>query len=108
MHFYEDTLQGGCGVSVLYEFTQEYSYYNKKPATIDVDKWEPQESGSGMFCASFVVGHPLSDELFTALSKKYELMWKSEPRINRNSGNMFYFAMFDAGDPGPRENDDDF
>ena len=35
MHFYEDPLQGGCGVSVLYEFTQEYYYYKKNPATID-------------------------------------------------------------------------
>lgn len=82
----EDTLAGACGVSVLFEF---HAYYGKEISNLIPG------AGIGLVCAGFVDGQKSSQEAFAEMEKRGPCVYKSPVRKNRNSGNMFYFAVFD-------------
>jgi len=106
MTFYDDTVTGACGMGVLSGFSSPTKWYPGKEISDATTG-----SGTGMFCAGFVTGNEVCDTMYKELSAKFPVLWKSEERLNRNSGNMFYFVVFDAGDPGPSlddEQDDDW
>ena len=93
----ETTIEGACGVSVLYEFYDIRNSwgYPKKELAPFVPK-----AGCGIVGAGFIVGDEICDEAFAKMSELGELMYKTPVRKNRNSGNKFYFALFDMAKGG--------
>lgn len=90
----EDTLIGACGVSVLFEF---HTRYGKEISNLIPG------AGIGLVCAGFVDGQESSQEAFAEMEKRGPCVYKSPVRKNRNSGNMFYFAVFDWSAEGTAE-----
>jgi len=84
MRVYEETVTGACGISVLYEFG-----CGKEVPDILIG------GGIGLVCAGFIDGDEKSDKVFKEMEKRGPLLFKSPVRKNINSGNMFYFAVFD-------------
>ena len=83
MKVYSDTLSGTCGVSVLYEFG--YGAH--------ISKLTPG-GGVGLVCAGFIEDE-MSERAFKEMEKRGPCVYKSPVRKNRNSGNNFFFAVFD-------------
>lgn len=88
-----DTISGACGVGVVHEFDESNEDW-MEPIT------KGTRGGAGWLSAGFVVGSTLCDEAFALLSAKYKLVYQTPPRINKNSGNVFYFAIFDCEGAG--------
>lgn len=89
---YADILRGGCGVSVLYDFCERSNGITVDP-TEDV-----LPGGAGFITAGFIYGNELSNDMFDSLSSRYDVLFVSPVRLNRNSQNQFYFAVFSVKD----------
>lgn len=88
MNFAEETLYGACGVSVLWNFDGDYANFSTKRAWVTA-------AGCGWVSAGFIEGDKTCNEMFKWMSKQGKLMYKSPVKLNRNSKNNFYFALFD-------------
>lgn len=82
----DTTVDGTCGVGVLYD-------YNKG--------WGPEigyssESGCGWYVAGFI-DNDTCKAAYEEMCEKYTLVYQSPIRRNKNSGNMFFFCIFDDG-----------
>lgn len=91
----QDTLPGACGVSCLYDFRDSATYGYLMP----IKKMVP-EGGTGIVCAGFIYKDTNCEQAFKEMSKRGKLLFKTRVRKNRNSGNKFYFAVFDFADKG--------
>jgi hypothetical protein len=87
------TVDGACGVGLVYDFGHSTYYARYDPTT-------KNQGGAGWMCAGFIENDSLSDEMFKQLSDKYNLVYRTPTRINVNSGNPFYFAVFDTQGSG--------
>lgn len=87
-----DTLHGACGVTLLSDFWESSEKFGFNPA----DSIMP--GGAGFITAGFIYDNELSDKMFALLSSKYDVLFVSEVRLNRNSENQFYFAVFSVKD----------
>jgi len=85
----QDTLPGACGVTCFYEFTMEDEGYGQA-----LKKIIPS-GGIGLVCAGFREKEKFDLEVFEALCQRGKLVYRSPTRTNRNSGNKFFFAVFD-------------
>lgn len=85
-----NSMDGACGVGVASCFTT-YQGYNSEIT-------KGTQGGCGWLTAGFVVDCPVSEEAFDLLANKYNVVFVSEERKNKNSGNMFYFAVFDCSE----------
>jgi hypothetical protein len=93
-----ETLVGACGVGILYEYA------------IDDDddgvfgEVEPREfaeaGGAGWTCAGFIEADYCKDT-WNYLTKRFKLVYKTPIRKNKNSGNDFFFAVFDGMEKRP-------
>ena len=81
------TVPGACGVGVYEGFGIHYG--------VDIAT-APHEGGAGYVMAGFIYKDKLCDEAFEILNKRFKLVFKSRVRKNKNSGNKFYFAVFDT------------
>jgi hypothetical protein len=99
-----------CGVMNLKTFGRSRESYSR-PYLIDEDmfkKWKELGGGSNDMNGGFNTGanyvevgfidDQLSTDVFNRLSDLFPLVFLSEKRKNLNSGNMFYFAVFDIKD----------
>lgn len=94
-----DTMPYGCGLGLIYNFdgTNDRYGYTKKISDL------VPEGGAGLELATFVVGDEVNTKAYEALKARWPILYQSEPRYNRNSGNLFYIAIFDTGAPDPDE-----
>jgi len=85
-----------CGVAVLKNFSEFHKYdkcflhklkYIGNPAL-----------GTGFVQAGFV-DTPICKQAYELLSFKWPLVFQSEVRKNRRTGNKFFFAVFDVKNP---------
>lgn len=79
--YYEDALSGTCGVSVVDSFG-EY-HYNKF------------QGGAGWKCAGFIPTKTCK-EFYNEFKKEWKIVFQTEVRINKNSGNPFIFVVYDS------------
>lgn len=86
-----DVVAGACGIGVVSEFD-----YDDDGRWSNDNLLKGTKGGTGYLCAGFIKDDLICDEVFTQLSKKYKVVFVSECRKNVNSGNMFYFAVFDC------------
>lgn len=86
------TVDGACGVGVISEFgTTKHS---------GPEATSRNPGGASWLCAGFIYKNDLSDKMFKELNDKYKLVFQTPVRINVNSGNPFYFAVFDTEGSG--------
>ena len=88
----EETLPGTCGVSLFYAFNDFWD-------TDNISDIIPC-GGTGIVCAGFRHKHELDDKVFAEMCKYGKLLFKTRVRKNRNSGNKFYFTVFDYAKGG--------
>ena len=87
-----ETVTGACGVGVAYYFGDtDYSDY-------EIAGQNP--GGAGWLCAGFIKDDKICDKAFGELADKYKVVFITPPRKNVNSGNDFYFAVFDTKGSG--------
>lgn len=84
------TITGACGVGVVHDFD---SFYGTQIGSSNL-------GGAGWQCAGFIEGDKVCDKVFQQMSYYYKLVYKTPTRVNVNSGNMFYFAIFDTEESG--------
>jgi hypothetical protein len=99
-----DTVSGACGLGNFNNFIESKyasrwgTYSNNIPDNGD-------GGGTGFFVAAFVESH-ICKNMYLELCSKYKLCFQSEVRKNANSGNEFFFCVFDAGEDAVQEEDD--
>jgi len=90
-----DTVEGACGVGVISCFEEtngKMTYWVETPKSATACN----KGGAGWICAGFVENDELSERVFQQMFNKYKLVFKTPTRLNKNSGNPFYFAVFDT------------
>lgn len=88
------TLYGTCGVGLFYDFGR--SYYGR------IQDMAPR-GGCGWNIAGFI-NAPEKKEVYEKLKKKYKIVTQSPVRRNNNSGNQFFYVMYDCKKPRRSKN----
>lgn len=91
MKCYIDSLVGGCGVTVFSDFSNEDHWGEKNMVVDDIDK---DEIGAGWGIACFI-DEDACREAYNDIASKYNIIFQSPVRTNRNTGNPFFFIIFD-------------
>jgi hypothetical protein len=84
-----DTLTGTCGVGVLYDFCSYARWSN-----LAADDVVPP-GGAGYVVVGYIKNE-ICDTVYETLKKRWKIVFESEERVNRNSGNLFYFCVYDV------------
>lgn len=90
VQYYSETLPGTCGVGIFYDFYE--SYYELSGT--DARPW----GGCGWNIAGFI-NNTSSKEVYEDLKTKYKIVTQSPVRRNNNSGNQFFYVMYDCKKP---------
>lgn len=94
-----EVIPGACGVANLFNYA---SYYESEIS------WLKPQGGAGWVFASFVVGNKTSEMAYAEMYARWPVVYKSPVRLNKNSGNEFYFVIFDCiNDEHGWDDDDD-
>lgn len=93
---WSDTVDGTCGVGVFggfEKYTNNDSWY--KPCEDDFPEGVDCQGGAGWQIAGFI---PNSEcrEIYLGLKKRFKIVFQSEVRVNTNSGNKFFFCVYDV------------
>jgi len=81
-----ERLPGTCGVNL-------YHYFGRPYAEIAVSS--VPLGGADLACASFV-NTPDCKQAYDALKVRFNVVYQSSVRINRNSGRPFFFVVYDG------------
>lgn len=99
------TPRSTCGLGYIYDFADDSDDgYDSDYADI----LKGTMGGTGFLTAGFISRNKLCTKVFRALKKKYKLVYRSPIRLNKNSGNKFYFAVFDCEGTDAKIGFDDF
>lgn len=95
--FNRATLQGACGVGILYGFRQtpdgyQSSYYGHSNNIGHVP-------GGAGWVSFGLINTKACKEMFNVMKSKYKIVFLAEKRKNSNSGNSFSFVIFDKTKP---------
>jgi len=102
----KNTVEGSCGLGIFYNFEERTSYRYDSEYYNTISKLY-NEGGCGFLIASFITECFKTDEeekiktckkAYDQLKNKYSIIFQSEPRYNVNSGNTFFFCVYDTGD----------
>lgn len=84
--FYDVTaINGMCGVNVH----RNFSHYNYTYDEL------PELGGADLACAAFIPSETCR-QAYEELAKKFNIVYQSSVRKNRNSGNKFFFVVYDG------------
>lgn len=90
-------VHGSCGLGVLYSFKHLNSReYPNHHASLE-NNLENNPGGCGFLTAAFI-DNSYCKEMFLLLKSKFPILYQSEIRHNTNSGNNFFFCIFDTGE----------
>ena len=88
---YKEPLNGGCGITNFSDFEYFDPWHDKKPILDDIDD---DNSGAGWGIACFVDDADCR-EAYEEIISKYNVVFQSPVRTNKNSANPFFFVVFD-------------
>lgn len=80
-------VSGTCGLGVVYAFNTDWA------EAINLDHLKQQ--GTGFFVAGFIPTKKCRKQ-YEAIAERFPIVYQSPVRRNRNSGNNFFFIIFDA------------
>lgn len=95
IYTYCDTIPGNCGVGYLYDIVKQNPterYYWNSSTTIN----QLRNQGGPRWLLSGFTNSPELEEAYELLCNKYKLVYQSPVRRNENSGNNFFFCIFDT------------
>jgi hypothetical protein len=92
MYAYDDTVVGACGLGNKYQFEVEQDYWGDRDLLT-----KKTDGGTGMFIAAFIP-EPNCKAAYEELTAKRRIVFQSPVRRNNNSGNKFFFCVFDERD----------
>lgn len=92
------TLDGTCGVGLFWGF-QTYDNYYGRPLT----KNAPPVGGCGWNIAGFINDNDRKS-VYEEMKATYKIVQQSPVRRNRNSGNNFFYVMYDCKKPRRSKN----
>jgi len=96
---YSDTLAGACGISCIggFEECEEPSrdIWGYGPSEDDLITHRGHLGGADWTSAGFIDNDECK-AAYAILKKQYKIVLQSPVRINRNSGNSFFFAVYDG------------
>lgn len=91
--YYQGTIVGSCGISTLYDFQDDDDFWAPPMGCLPNNK--NMDGGCGWILIGFI-NTKLMRKVYQEACKKYTLVYQSPVRRNRNSGNQFFFCIFDA------------
>ena len=94
---YSDTLAGACGISCIGGFEESDGDRNDwyGPQDDDFITYRGHLGGADWTSAGFIDNDECK-AAYAILKKQYKIVLQSPVRINRNSGNSFFFAVYDG------------
>jgi hypothetical protein len=81
---YTNRVSGTCGLCVLWGFKEPEGYS------------APSLNGGTGFCVAGFVDHFNCVRTYKEIARKYPIVYQSPVRRNKNSGNDFFFIIFDT------------
>lgn len=91
MKAYQSTPPGTCGLDVIYAFNRQTGDVARFGREIS----QLQIRGAGFSVAGFL-NTRICRQVYLELSKKFKAVYQSPVRINRNTGNDFFFVIYDT------------
>lgn len=91
----DTTVAGGCGLTVLYGFGEREGQIQSR----NITNWHRHASfgtGFGVACFINTTGCRL---MYEDIAARYPIVYQSPVRLNENSGNPFFFVIFDTRSP---------
>lgn len=88
----EETITGNCGVSYLYSLAKYRSMWGDGHEELE---YLSHKGGAGWLLSGFV-DTDICRGVYEELSKKHNIVFQSELRLNENSDNPFFFCIFDV------------
>lgn len=96
------TLSGTCGVGLLSGFVDD-NYYPRDyltPSKVAVS------GGCGWQIAGFI-NDSVRKQVYEEFKKRFKIVMQSPVRVNKNSGNKFFFIVYDSKKPRRSKNNPD-
>ena len=90
---YNSTITGTCGVGVISSLTL------RRPPGLPfgMDTLERLRNNGGCgWCIAGFINTPVCRDAYEILAEKYKIVFQSPIRMNWNSGNNFFFVMYDT------------
>ena len=85
---YSNTIFGSCGVGTFTEFSSCLQYGRRLDAV-------ETEGGCGFLLAGFI-DTSICRQAYEILAKRFKVVYQSPVRRNTNSGNRFFFVIYDT------------
>jgi len=87
MRYQKTAMSGMCGVNIHRSFqTGEPGLWSNEA---------PKLGGANLACAAFIPSETCR-LAYEELAKKFNIVYQSSVRTNRNSGNKFFFVVYDG------------
>lgn len=100
-----ETLWGTCGVACVFEYRQDY-WWDGEPTTQtkkqrakvldNTLKVAFEEAGIGHVVAGFI-DNEVCKIVYNYIASKCKVVYQSPVKVNKNSGNEFFFIVFTKG-----------
>lgn len=92
------TIAGSCGVGMVFDYRicKDSDYWN-----ISLEKYQT-EGGCGWVFAAFIEGDETCEQAYEIMKNKWKIMYQSPIKLNINSGNNFFFCIFEVPEEEPR------
>lgn len=94
----KETLPGACGVGIIYEFSIDDE---EDPDWSWNDSIDPSIVGGAGWTGAGFIDKQYCKEVWAWMTKRYKVAYKTPIRVNKNTGNKFFFALFDGKSPRP-------
>lgn len=88
-----ETIQGNCGISYIYDIMYDFGYTNYPYQKLDKNIKFP--GGCGWQIAGFIDTKQCKDA-YDKLKTFAEIVYQAPVRVNRNSGNKFFFVLYNT------------
>ena len=82
-----NNISGTCGLGVVYAFNTDWAE--------GINISQLKQHGTGFFVAGFIQTKKCKEQ-YEHIAETYPIVYQSPVRRNRNSGNDFFFIVFDV------------
>lgn len=101
MYLAQDTVNWTCGLGVIGNYSTLRPVYSHSNTLSTLD-----EAGTGFYVAGFIDTVECK-AMYDELIAKFPIVYQSPVRQNVNSGNDFFFCVFDVGQPVEEQEEED-
>lgn len=93
-----DTVSGACGLGCIEGFVDDYGVEVSalRPTRKRETPWSGDGCGGTGYTVAAFIDEPACNQIYRDIKKYHKIVFQSDVRLNNNSGNQFFFVIFDT------------